>query len=103
MATDIDLLQGLAAEGYRPWKVPGPRDGEIASQMIRINSAPLLREFLPKVDLSVARVLNPFATRMAAMAVRRNDAVWIRYGLIAAQLAMAAEDTREVLPTYSLL
>jgi hypothetical protein len=103
MAMEIDLLQSLAAKGYRSWKVPGPRDGEIASLMARIDSPTMLRDLLARVDLPVARILDAFATRMAALAVRRGDAVWIRHGLIAAQLAMSAEDAREVLPTYALL
>jgi len=103
MTEEPDLLSRLAAEGYRSWRVPGQHDGEIASLLARVDSDSAFWNLTAHVDLGVARVLNSFSVRMATLAVRRNDVVWIKHGLIGAQLAMIAEEGREVLPTYSLL
>jgi hypothetical protein len=100
---DFDLLRQLAADGYRSWKSPGPRDNEIASLMAAVDSERALEEHAGQVDLDVARVLNGFAERMAETAVRRRDVAWLNYGLAAVQLAAVGEDGRQVIPTYSLL
>lgn len=103
MTSAHDLLARLVQGNYRPWKVPGPHDAAIAAELGRVNSVKSFETLATSIDLPVGRVLNSFAFRMATYALRRHDPAWIRYGLIAAQLAMVVDDERSVLPSYALL
>ena len=99
---DDSTLRRLSVASYGASR-PGSFDGEIASLIARVDSAYSFGRFAVQVDLTVARALNGFAVRMASLAVRKKDPAWIRYGLVAAQLAMVGDDPRDILPTYSVL
>jgi len=103
MTSAYDLLARLAREDYRPRKVPGPHDSAIAAELGRVDSAESFETLASSIDLAVGRILNAFAYRMATFALRRQGQAWIRYGLVAAQLAMMVDDDRGVLPSYALL
>jgi hypothetical protein len=103
MTSGHDLLARLSRENYQPWKVPGPHDAAIAAELAGVDSTGSFETLASSIDLAVGRVLNSFAFRMATFALRRQDPAWIRYGLIAAQLAMMVDDDRSVLPSFALL
>lgn len=103
MSATADLISRLADTGYKSEDIPGDHDFEIAESVSSINSPEQFAEVTQTLSLRTARVLLAFAYRAASYAVRVNDPNWVRNGLIAAQLTLAQEDTREVLVIYSLL
>lgn len=98
-----ELLRELAADRYAPDAIPGPRDNEIVELLSTIRSSHDFNSIASELELPSGRVLNLFAKRAASLAVRLHDAMWIRYGLIAAMLSGTVEDYREIARTHSLL
>lgn len=98
-----DLLRMLTTEKYSPQTIPGPRDTEIAELISTVVSREDFDNLASGLDLDSGRILNLFAKRAASLAVRRDDAEWIRLGLIAALLSGTVEDYREIARTNSLL
>lgn len=96
----FDLLVRLAHEGYRPATIPGPDDAALSEALRSVASAEAFAELTPGVDLQVARVLTHFAFRAATLALREREPAHIVPGLIALQLALAAEDPRDVTLHY---
>lgn len=103
MTSDADELVRLSADPRKWGSSPAPQDLEIASILTRLHSAEDFWALGRQVDLGVARMLNSFAQRMAALAASTRDPVWVIHGVKAAQLAMFGEDDREVLRSYALL
>lgn len=99
----IEVLSRLAETGYAPRRIPGDHDAEIADLMSRVQTAEEFSRIAQDLDLATGRILLAFAARTASYAVRVQDATWIRYGLMAAQLDLTQDDPREILVIYSIL
>jgi len=103
MSAPTDILSRLAETEYRPESIPGDRDADIALLISTIQTCEQFTEVTQGLKLSTAHILLGFAQRAASYAIRINDVTWTRHGLMAAQLTLGEEDTREVLVIYSLL
>lgn len=99
----MEVLSNLAETGYAPRRVPGERDQEIADLVSQVRTTEEFSSVATGLNLVTARILLAFAARTASYAVRIQDPAWIRYGLMAAQLALKQEDAREIIVIYSIL
>jgi hypothetical protein len=97
------MLLARLAEEYAPSQVPAGEDAAVAEVMMRIESAKAFEDLAAVIDPGIGVVLNYFAFRMAALALRTENPAPISSGLVAAQLAMMVDDSRNVVPTYSIL
>lgn len=99
----LGTATALAAENYSSYRIPGPCDGDLSSTLAALQTPVDFAEAMPEVDRETAGILLSYAARMASYAVRERSDAWIKYGLIAAQLALAGSDDRDVTVVLSLL
>jgi hypothetical protein len=100
---EVELLTSLASTGYSPWRIPGPRDNDIASLVAKVSSPREYEQLNSRLDLDTARILTAFAARAASWAVRVADQWPVKRGIVAALLATGVEDDREIIIVLSLL
>lgn len=97
------MLLARLAEEYVPSEVPTVEDVAVAEVMMRIESAEAFEDLVAVIDPEIGVFLNYFAFRMAIIALRTKNLEPVLSGLVAAQLAMMVDDSRNIVPTYSIL
>ncbi|MGH8200767.1 MAG: hypothetical protein ACREVO_10455 [Steroidobacteraceae bacterium] len=99
---DLKFLEPEVNHGYLRQQIPVPRDEEIASLLSHVVHEGRLARLAGDLSAGQVIVLRVFAERMAASAVRNNDPVLLRLGLISLLLSWRLPDCRETLVVFPL-
>jgi hypothetical protein len=104
---DVECVTGTTDDvnAYIKDRIPNTRDTAIASLLARTKGKSELQELVDAVEPgSGSYMLNFYARRMAALAVRRSDPGYARSGLLALSLSnQKTLDSRDDICTQALL